>query len=387
LRLENGSGGVVATYNIAADGEDEEGHNFFTVALPHKLSSAGAIKKIVLLYGSTVLHSVTASNNEPIVSNGSTQYASASQLNVSWTNSDADSNPLNYLLEYNPDGTWRTAALGNVNATNFTVSIDPSLWPGTNAGQLRVGVNDGFYTTWYTFTQSFTVTRKVPVAGIVSAPDRDMAVGDQQINLRGQGFDRESGQLSGPSLRWWSDRDGLLGTGDSLSVFADALSEGRHTITLEAIDGNGNSSFITDVNSIPSDFSGLLNSFVVEIYRNRPSLPAQLSVTPSTLEVSVVTGQIATTTLPLRNKGDGGALSWTVSANPSPSWLTFSATSGATPNDLQVTVNASSLATGIYTGTLTFQTTGANPQTLTAPYSVQVVGLPQRNVYLPLIVR
>jgi nanoRNase/pAp phosphatase (c-di-AMP/oligoRNAs hydrolase) len=67
--------------------------------------------------------------------------------------------------------------------------------------------------------------------------------------------------------------------------------------------------------------------------------------------------------------------------------LTFSATSGATPNDLQVTVNASSLATGIYTGTLTFQTTGANPQTLTAPYSVQVVGLPQRNVYLPLIVR
>lgn len=390
LRLEGTGGQVIASYNFAVNGSGETNNDGFSVALPHKLSRTGAVKTIVLLYGDSELSRVTASANEPVVSNGSTQSVSSSQLNVTWTNSDADNNPLNYVLEYNPDGTWRTAVAGNVTGNNFTVPVNPNLWPGSNVGQLRVAVNDGFYTTWYTFTQNISVAKKVPVASIAGLSASAgtaiyQLVGNQSLNLQGQGFDRESGQLTGNSLKWYSDRDGLLGSGEALQVNGDGLSVGHHIITLVATDGDGNSSLISDANSQPSDPNPTVSNVAVDVYRDRPSLPAQLQVSPANLDLTVLSGQTLKITLPVRNGGDGD-LSWTANTNGAPAWLNLSAVSGTAPSDLELTVNATDVAAGVYSGTLTFQSSNGNAQTVSLPYSVQVIQ-PSVAIYMPLVQR
>ena len=56
----------------------------------------------------------------------------------------------------------------------------------------------------------------------------------------------EDGRISGDALEWRSDRDGLLGTGGSLSRKAWQLSEGVHLITLTARDAAGVSSVATN---------------------------------------------------------------------------------------------------------------------------------------------
>ncbi len=51
-------------------------------------------------------------------------------------------------------------------------------------------------------------------------------------------IDVEDGPLAGSSLIWSSDKDGLLGAGPMISL--NNLSPGDHTITLSAIDSDGN---------------------------------------------------------------------------------------------------------------------------------------------------
>ncbi|MBF0234175.1 MAG: hypothetical protein HQK65_14225, partial [Desulfamplus sp.] len=64
------------------------------------------------------------------------------------------------------------------------------------------------------------------------------------INFQGTATDAEDGNLSGKSLEWTSQIDGLLGTGESLNIKTDnvdalgnlPMSNGEHIITLEAKD-------------------------------------------------------------------------------------------------------------------------------------------------------
>ena len=177
----------------------------------------------------------------------------------------------------------------------------------------------------------------------------------------------------------------MLGTGDLLSVSVDSLSEGRHVIVLQAVDSDGDSSFIQDLDMVPSDDASGASSIIVHVYRDRPYVGPQLQVTPAELEMTVNEGETISMTLPTRNVGDGGTISWTVTSDPVYAWMHLSAPSGTTPDDLVLSVDAGDLSTGVYTGTLMFNASGAATQVVTMPYTVQVAAFSAYKIYLPLV--
>jgi hypothetical protein len=76
-----------------------------------------------------------------------------------------------------------------------------------------------------------------PVATILTPADGDMFGLGQSIAFSGMADDAEDGPLSGASLEWSSDIDGVIGTGTSFSF--SGLSAGPHTISLIATDSDG----------------------------------------------------------------------------------------------------------------------------------------------------
>lgn len=63
------------------------------------------------------------------------------------------------------------------------------------------------------------------------------------VSFEGSAFDEEDGPLSGGSLVWTSNRDGVIGTGRTFSK--NNLSDGMHTVTLTATDSNANDTTAT----------------------------------------------------------------------------------------------------------------------------------------------
>ena len=86
-------------------------------------------------------------------------------------------------------------------------------------------------------SEPFAVRRKAPLPLIVSPDDGTETVQMRTIVLDGDAIDWEDGPLSGKSLSWESDKDGVIGTGREVET--RDLSAGTHQITLEATDSDG----------------------------------------------------------------------------------------------------------------------------------------------------
>jgi hypothetical protein len=71
-------------------------------------------------------------------------------------------------------------------------------------------------------------------AGLIGvAPLRARLLGSRQtLSLEAFAYDVGVGNLDGAAVRWTSDKDGVLGSGDQLSV--TGLSPGDHVITVQA---------------------------------------------------------------------------------------------------------------------------------------------------------
>jgi PKD repeat protein len=81
-----------------------------------------------------------------------------------------------------------------------------------------------------------TDPNQLPVAHIDAPRDGSTITDPSSVELVGRGTDPEDGELHGAALVWRSDQDGLLGSGDDLTV---ELSEGEHQITLTVTDSRG----------------------------------------------------------------------------------------------------------------------------------------------------
>ena len=136
-----------------------------------------------------------------------------------------------------------------------------------------------------------------PPTATISAPADGEAFSDEAvIEFRGEASDPEEGSLTGSSLKWRSDIDGVLGTGEEVDA---SLQAGSHVISLTATDSAG----ATDADTVR-----------IEV-EDRPDLvAASLDLLPR----GVLTSQSVEAEAIVTNAGsDAGAYRWTVSESGS----------------------------------------------------------------------
>lgn len=75
-----------------------------------------------------------------------------------------------------------------------------------------------------------------PPEALITSPRDGERVQGPSVQLVGQAFDPEDGELAPSNLSWSSDRQGLLGTGSTVLAL---LADGPHRITLTAMDKRG----------------------------------------------------------------------------------------------------------------------------------------------------
>jgi hypothetical protein len=157
-------------------------------------------------------------------------------MEIAWNASDPDGDNLTYALLYSSDGgsSWMPIAV-NLTEPHFTLESD-SL-PGCTACLLQVLASDQWNTVSAITSGTFSVGNKPPTVSISYPVDgNSIPVGDP-VTLLASAVDPEEGLMSGASLEWQSDRDGVLGMGERLEL--GGLSEGQHTITVVARDSVG----------------------------------------------------------------------------------------------------------------------------------------------------
>ena len=84
-------------------------------------------------------------------------------------------------------------------------------------------------------------------------------------------------------------------------------------------------------------------------------------------------GQGTSVDVAVRNAGDGSPINWTLAPGSLPAWMTVNQSSGQTPATIGLTINASALSNGVYSGTITIQSPDALlDNSLAVPYEVMV---------------
>ncbi len=206
------------------------------------VSSPATIASVELLEGAQQLAVRAASANAPSVQvlapNGGELLDQAS-VELSWAASDADGDPLHFVVQFSADGgaTWTTL---ESNATATTLEIPRAALAGTADGRLRVQATDGLRTSSDDSDAAFTVVDNPPQVSILLPGGGALFFDGQVLTLEGAALDPEDGLLEGAALQWSSSLDGPLGSGSPLSLPVESLEEGLHTVTLTAEDSEGN---------------------------------------------------------------------------------------------------------------------------------------------------
>lgn len=352
VRLEDASGQTIATYPVmaqVAEGQNHEEFTSYAVAVPRPDDLA----RVVLLHQDQPLAERVASANAPTISLTtvvSGEIFDIQPLAITWEAGDADGDELRFNVDYSTDDgvTWRKLTW---DWTENTLVVDSADLPGSTQARIRVSANDGFLTT-FAESETFTVIDHAPIATILSTDLNRYYVGGQTILLEGIGYDPEDGMVN--DLTWYSDRNGVLGSGPTLALNADDLAEGTHLIRLEAKDSTGQSSFGDPALGIaaPDDFGTSNDTVSFDILYDPLTLPAELAVAPNMLGFSFTPGatQLLTDTVTVSNLGDG-ELGWTASSDAANVTLS---SSGSTPATVVVSVDPTGLAEGLHRGTVTF---------------------------------
>jgi hypothetical protein len=207
------------------------------VDMSFTMAWAPGATSVALVHGGQTLDEVAISPHAPTVQvtypASPVVWQAGTTQTVSWQGSDADNDPLTYSLFYGSDATnWAIIASGLTSAS-YPVAVDSLA--GSASAHFRVvatdGVNAGFGES-----AAITVPNKPPYVEITDPLDGAVLQEGDLAVLQGSATDLEDGQLSDASLVWSSDKDGDLGTGESLPI--NTLSPGQHTITLTATDSN-----------------------------------------------------------------------------------------------------------------------------------------------------
>ncbi len=369
LTIENTSGQTLFSYPFDPQKLSEGDQAIFAVVLPQMSSAA----RIVLRQGERVLDIRSASNNPPLVTvtspNGGEVF-SGDAIPMIWSATDADGDSLTYVVQYSTDNgkSWQVAAL-NQTETNFTLNLAGVA--GSNQARIRVLASDGFHSVEDESDGPFIVRTLPPQVSIESPENNRLFVEGQPILLVGTAYDNEDGDLGDGAFTWHSSINGQLGVGASIDLIASDLMTGTHIITLTAMDSNGQNGSA---------------SITIQVSHVRPTLPASLADLPQLLVFEAEQGgmRVYTTTLPIRNSGDGD-LAWSASVDQN--WIQVSPASGGAPEDVTITINPTALAVSEYTGNIAITAAGAEDSPQTVQIQLVVTGKPNNGIYLPLIMR
>lgn len=158
---------------------------------------------------------------------------------IDWTAYDADKEALTSTVLYSHDSGkhWQVLA-GDLRTT--ALEIDLSYLPGgQNSCMIRVVATDGIH-TGSADSGLFSKESLPPEAAILSPMNLNHFKETDTVIFESLVSDREDGSIPEHQISWYSDIDGLLGTGTVIG--ARNLSAGRHEIILTAKDSDGSRS-------------------------------------------------------------------------------------------------------------------------------------------------
>lgn len=240
LDLQSVSGSILSrhcfelTYATSSNGEGS-GTGRFSFVLPLPTEA----RRIVLRRGVTLLAERMASDHAPSVSvvEPGAGEALGDTTTISWAASDEDGDTLYYTVLYShDDGTsWWPLA---IDLTEDSLHASTASWPGGSEARVQVLASDGFNTA-IADSGVFEVTHKAPSAWIGAPQSESLLNPSEAIVLTGHAEDLEDGELTGASITWSSDRQGVLGSGSQLVLPVLTLDPGEHKITMTATDSDG----------------------------------------------------------------------------------------------------------------------------------------------------
>lgn len=247
LRVLDGNGGLLESIplNIERADDDEDGNAAtFLVGVPLN----PAARRVELWQGGQFIGARDASANPPtaqVIAPVSGAVINTPEFLAQWQASDADGDPLTFVVQYSHDNgsTWNMLALDYL-GENVAVPCDTV--PGSAQARMRVLASDGFHCVLAESPGTFTVPDKGPVVVAVDPIDGAAYAESEPVVLAGYAYDYEEGRVPDGRLEWYSDRDGFLGSGPSLQKSAATFSLGEHAIRLEARDAQGNVSATTN---------------------------------------------------------------------------------------------------------------------------------------------
>ncbi len=237
LQFRDSAGNKLATYNFEPQLSHTDPHHalLFSFTVPYPADTA----QILLLEGDRILAERFVSSHSPEVRVSSLGLGEVHGLQtVSWQGSDADSDPLTYLIEYSADNGQHWIPL-DANLTGNSDEIDFDSLPGGNQARLRVVASDGVNTTEANVENTFSVPSHSPEITLVEPLDGASFYQAQPFYVSAQAFDWEDGPIEDMgSYVWSSDVDGKLSTGSWTAL--NELSPGEHTLTVQVSDSAGN---------------------------------------------------------------------------------------------------------------------------------------------------
>jgi uncharacterized repeat protein (TIGR01451 family) len=366
LVVKNSAGAELARYPFAPLQLEDSSTLFVSVLIPQS-GQAGRLE----LAGPSgaLLAAIQAGMAPPTLTLTAPAFPDGPQMLVgeavtlTWSASDPDGDPLTYQVYFSPDDgvTWNLLSSG-LQETSITLPV-ADLSQAT-PGRLVVQASDGIHTA-FAQTDAFYVANRPPEAAILSPTAGTALAVNQTLELHGLAYDPDSGDLPAEKVQWFSDRDGLLGSGANLSV--SGLRVGTHQITLQAGGSAGGQSWaVTRVDVLP-----------------RPDLvpPPEdaLQLSPASLDFSLPSAPLAQTFW-VDNANPADPLTWTAQA--SQTWLKLSLASGLTPARVTASLDLRYLPAGMQTAVITI-TSPALPGQAAA---LQVQAQREANrVYLPYL--
>jgi hypothetical protein len=240
--------------------------------------------------------------------------------------------------------------------TGNSVDIPRENVASTTQGRFRVWASDGIHTARDT-SGSFTTALRNPQVTLLSPSPGTYVAVNQTLNLEALAYSPNVGTPDSGQISWSSSIDGPLGNGEELAV--TGLTPGVHTITVSVDDGVGSAS------------DSVADVIVVSDPRFLPTPERNVTVGPTPLLFWPEEG-ITSQTVRVDNAGGTNPIDWaSVEFTP---WLSVDPTSGSTPDEVTVSVDATGLEPGIYDAGIAFGST----ETSETPFVQVAMSIPAR---------